>query len=755
MTKDKFLKILLFFGLLLLANLFLLREGFWFFQDAAYWPRTYADAVKMFMFQFHSFTNDGYYLGVDQGLFSFTRVLVASSITLLFFLFGQGGSQLVFTLIGYILAFFSFYLFSGIFFSNRNLRFVLTLLYVFNPLSYSLQGYVFFQAIIPLFIYSFQKYFYSTKDIRLSYLLLSVFSAFLWVSYIRFLQSNFFVIVSYIIYLFFIHKKQLPLKKVIIFITAFFLLFLPIIFSFTSQLLERSQTAFNYGNIFGKFVVQYPMYDAFNLFQSVAPKLYEAEIWPVIGTIFFAGIIYLILLFPKKERSGFYFLNLFLVILGITFFALANIFGADLYRSLLTIFSFIINEPYWGLYVLVLPLTVLIGLIFGESRRYLYIFSGLFILLATLPLLNLSDFQLQKFNLAKIPQPYYEYFIKPFNGIPEGSYFIPSSCWRAEFMDRANTPTFCPNYGYHYSPIFSDNPRIVSGDAYDLSQSLYSEEMLQNFKIISNLKYVFIANDIVIKKGPGPETGDAEIRLAKTARKIYDTSDSFIATRNENFTRYAFKDKDDYDFFIYSPASVVSTANKSLSDIQLNSSARPLIVNKEIASRIPTISQSAAISYKISRNAPTKYYLRLSGIDLSRPVLLQLNQTFGDIWKLKVISEAEYNKIPCSTEWKQYPITNNKRCLFEGNAVDYRDISLLGKPTIGEERHFRGNLVGNTWLLDFDNTRQQNQGNELYLVITNTKQIYFTYTIIISIFTFLLLSVFSIIQEIRKALGQS
>src|SRR5690606_32504467 len=116
----------------------------------------------------------------------------------------------------------------------------------------------------------FYKYFYETKRIRFSYLLLTVFASYLWVSYIRFIQIYLIVIIPYIVYFYFQNKHHVTAKKSIVFILSNLLLFSPIIYSFISQLLEGSQTAFNYGNILGRFVVQYEMYQAFNLFQSIA-----------------------------------------------------------------------------------------------------------------------------------------------------------------------------------------------------------------------------------------------------------------------------------------------------------------------------------------------------------------------------------------------------------------------------------------------------------------------------------------------------
>src|SRR5947207_561553 len=119
-----FIKIFLFVILLVLSNLFLFKSGYWFAQDTSYWPKNDLEAWTMLIQQFHVFSNFGYYLGFDQGLFNFTRIGVVTTIVLFKHFFGFSGSQIIFTLTGYLLVFLSFYFFSGIFFQNKNVRFI-------------------------------------------------------------------------------------------------------------------------------------------------------------------------------------------------------------------------------------------------------------------------------------------------------------------------------------------------------------------------------------------------------------------------------------------------------------------------------------------------------------------------------------------------------------------------------------------------------------------------------------------------------
>src|SRR3989344_992899 len=55
---------------------------------------------------------------------------------------------------------------------------------------------------------------------------------------------------AYLIYLTLRNRREIRLNKIVIFLFSFLLIFAPVIFAFISQLLERSDTAFNYGNLF-------------------------------------------------------------------------------------------------------------------------------------------------------------------------------------------------------------------------------------------------------------------------------------------------------------------------------------------------------------------------------------------------------------------------------------------------------------------------------------------------------------------------
>lgn len=743
---NKFIKSLLFLILLFLSNLYILRPGFWFYQDAGFWPKTNYEAMTLLLRQFHIFTNLGYYMGTDQGLLSFSSILVTGFISFMLFIFQQNNSQIVFTFAGYILAFASFYLFSGIFFKDKKLRYVLSLVYVFSPWSYMTQGYIFYSALAPLFIYSFYKYFFESGKFRAKYLLLNIFAAYIWVAYIRFIQGYAFIIIPYLFYLAFNNRDKLNFKKIVIYFFSCLLVFAPTVFVFVSQLLEKSNTAFNYGSIFGNFVVKDKMYNAFNLFQSVGAKLYEGWWWPVLGLILFAYIVYLILTFSRSKHSYFYLLNLALILIGITMYGLGNIFGNVIYLKVIHFLPFIVNEPYWAMSILGVPFIMLVGLLTKDRMKYLYIFAFFFVVFSTLPLLNLSDFQLQKFKLNSAPAPYKNYFVTPYIGIPEASYYYLGDCWRAEFMDKVNVPTFCINYDQHYPTIIFNNPRVVSGETLDISQFLYATTQVNDLRITHNLKDIFVPNDMVITKGPGPLTGEKEIQMAKNANKVFGKNKLLLADSNPNFTYYTFSDKDKYDFLIYLPKTVIRTGSLNiLTDNSLDINAKPVILPNN-ALGISDVISNAKIEYKISPLEPYKYFLHITNINNIHSFLIQFNQKYSSNWKLKLVTKAYFDKEPCIADWKTFPITDNSYCQYKNSLLDLGNFELLSKKNVADSSHIQGNFISNTWILYPKDT---GGSKDLYLVIIYTKQVYYIYTILVAGITLTILFMIYIVQEIQ------
>ena len=105
------------------------------------------------------------------------------------------------------------------------------------------------------------------------------------------------------------------------------------------------------------------MVNSFNIFQTIGVPLYENRLWTVIGILFFLFIVYCIITYRDKRHSPILVLNFALVLLGVSFYGLANILGDEGYRKIITFVPFITNGPFFALFVLYIPLIILMGLL--------------------------------------------------------------------------------------------------------------------------------------------------------------------------------------------------------------------------------------------------------------------------------------------------------------------------------------------------------------------------------------------------------
>ena len=225
---------------------------------------------------------------------------------------------------------------------------------------------------------------------------------------------------------------------------------------------------------------------------------------------------------------------------------------------------------------------------------------------------------------------------------------------------------------------------------------------------------------------------------------MFDNNQLLEAVKNENFSHYSYKAKDLYDFFIYSPLTFQRKDSENILDDLTDIQNRPVFSDHELS-----IGQSPHIEYKIDIFNPTKYYLKINLQDKS-PFVIQFNQAFNKNWKIKWLDEYEYDNQNCINK-AQFPITDNTRCQHEGLILDPRDINFLKGPILSEENHLRTNILGNGWLVELDKIPESfKKDSSLYAVIIYTKQIYYTYTIIIAGTAFIILLLLSIIQEGSK-----
>lgn len=725
------LKFTLFTVLLLTVNLYLLKEGVWLFQDASGLPKNATEAYQLFLSPFFLLSNDFYY-SYNQGLLTYLNIIATTTNFALVYLLGPSVGQIWLFVLGYILAFLSFYLFAGLFFKKELVRYALSLIFTFNPLVFNLQGIIIIYAAIPLYLYSFYRYYFDDSKIRFVYLLINLVSVYLWISYVRLFQANLFVIAPYVIYFLVGHKRLYP-KKIFLLLFFYAVVLLPFIYTALSQIFEKSSIAFNYGSAFKKITELTYLTNAFNPFTSFNLNLYEHRLWPAMGICFYIYFLYLLITYTKKHYRLLLSVSLLIIVFGITCYGLGTIFGEIAYLYLLSVLPFVTNGAYWALYITVVPTLVVLGIVTQDRPIRLIIYTSFFAILAVSPFLFVSDFHFQKFNLSELPKQYYEYFTKPYKGIPEATLYVPRTCWRAKYMDISHVPTQCFNLSNQYAPVNYDNQRFLFGDISSFSQKLYGNTDIDNLRIIMNLKHIIVATDIIHERDKQGKTIDQSeaINSSKTAKTIFDSNNLLSSNKNESFMHYYFTDKNHYDFFIYSPKAVVNKDFNNALDDSLDVNSRPVVF--ESGYSLPSNLQGPTIYYKQSPENSTFYPMRISNIVGAEKFILQFNQTYNKDWKIKQVNKEYFESITCSDDWKSFKITNNFRCQYENALVYIKNISLLTKPELAATEPLKGNLIGNAWIID---PRQlpidQDGGEDLYAVIIFEKQLWYTITILIA-----------------------
>lgn|GEM_PF-2731622 len=749
MKKNKYKYLVLIF-LLLLCNIYLLRKGLWLYKDISFWFKNKSELLFGTLDRISAFNSLGYYHGYDVGIFGFTKIIASFFYYLFFYLLGSELSQIAFIISAYLLSFISFYLFLSIFFKNKIIIYILSLLYLFNPLFFSLlnQSYIHIYASIPLFIYSFYKY-YSEK-LYFKFLLINIFSLYLLISYLRFIQIGFFVILPYIIYILLYKKIYFNFKRNIILFFSYFFMFSPSISLF---LLQKKYNEIggveNFVSIFKQNITKIDSIKIFNIFQTNNISLYDSDIYLYSGIFLFIFIIISIIYYKKIFINKFFLLNYFLFILGITFLGLSNVFGNFFYLKIIPYLPFLQNVPFYGFYILNIPLIIIIGLVTNNKRKYLYIYSLLFLILSIFPLLNINNKQLLKLKNDTIPQSYKDYFTNSYNEFPEATYYFPGKCWKAEYMK--DTPSYCINYGLKYKPIQQNNARILTGENYLTAKELSESNNINinNLQITHNLKNIIIANDL-ISDTPGDLNSDKnKINNIINAKQFFENNISLNVVKNNNFNHYFFNNKNEYDFFIYSPEKIYDKQNTNLFDNSLNILQRPVILEEKINYSL----QSPLIFIKSSPFNPTIYYLKISNFDHTKPIIIQMNQSYGKAWKIKFIDEFLFNDIKCIKDPEKFIISNNEKCIYKNNIFSFFDFRLFNKQELTSQNHFIGNFIGNAWIIKPNNLPGDIRNSDyFYMAIIYEKQIYFSLSIIIFAFSFTILIFLTFYQEIINIL---
>ncbi|MGE4443977.1 MAG: hypothetical protein AB7E37_03220 [Candidatus Altimarinota bacterium] len=778
MNKTFVIKILVFILLSFIFTSFLtLNDGYWGYLDAGYEFEPNQNYGKLFYLLFSTLSVDTFF-GYDSGILGGARFFGGLFEVGLKYLFGYNLGLTLFIVLFFLGSFFSSYFILKEFY-NKNLSYIGGLFFTFNPISLyfiSQPGFIlsyFSGLLFILAIVTIIKY----HKIFLGLLLL-ISSIFLLFSYPRILG---------IYFLLFILLFVLNVKNIFNFIiknkTNTLILFLTIVITllplgiklFYSYNIEQSYFSGvgNYADIHLSF--GYSLYEGIKN-NSFYNGIYLSEItsnyqhllqsniyYKLFLLIFILYFTFFTLLRKDIKKSKYFYLMLGLLILIILLKQLSKFTNPDIFVKIYyNYYPFIANNSNWLNVLIVVIIAFLIPYVFLNTKNNRIIILNYSILTLFFLFLTIPFFHNYKLSLIKdIPNNYYKTFYNNIYGIPESSFFLPGL---GLYMNWSNYPINQIGGLNMYKGLFTNNSRLVNQKQADLNNivnNLKEKNNIENSSLF-NLKNIFVFKDI--RNASEGQFDFFQVKDYVGESKMYyekfkNHKNLYTKQDNENFSQFGLKDDNKYEYKIYSPVKIISSEIDTFFENKIDIKTKPLLVDSKSFQKIENIenfqipkeNQNIQISVKESVLNPTKYYIKLSNLDTSKPFLLQMNQTFGMSWKIKWVDKSYFDEKNCIDEYKNYSITQNSICQYKTKLLELEDIRLLNKPEVNNKNHFEGNFVGNTWLVNPEDIPNEMKGEkELYAVIIYEKQIYYSYSLVISGLIFLTLILLTIIQESRE-----
>ncbi len=761
------------------------QPGVWAFTDSGFYYPTLLQAKNMAWSKLGLFSNtDGFYFGFDNSTMAFSHLLVSFYQLILTLFFGTYLGQILFYFIYYFICFyFGLKLLKKLFPDSNEIGLRLGALFLtFNPFSLLtatlfIISYVY--ALFILFLYVFLSYLEKGK---INYLTIAVFCGVYLLSYLRLIPI---IILTFIfIILIFYEKKYFNLKRLLVFITIFIICASPFIVSNLPSFIDSENVIVNYQNSFSKYEkANYDFKSSFiNSFAhpggftpSALSFFYNNrglpgfadnfavtdsfEFFKIIQIIFNIGLlIFALFLFKNRKNLIISFLICFIFLINsIGFFVNLNLFS-EIHK---TILGFLYNDYGFMQFAQSFLYTFLIVNLFSSlknnlnSKKTLLNFGSLiiiYLLINTLPFL-FPHYGFKK--VSNIPKNYQQTFLADKNyGFSEATIFSPyhwlKFSWSPYYLDLNSF------FSSKYKNLIIPNPRLVDADFINFYNQIYDrfdEDSINNLPLF-NIKNVFSFHDVqdADKNIDTYQVTNLEKNTERINKKIASRNEFYQVENNENFTHYRFKNADDYDFSIYSPKTLLDFPLQNFYKEIININEKPAVLNRAELNELNFIKEinfflsSPYVFVKSSPANSNKYYVKLN-LNKNYPFLLQFNQMFSKSWTIYFINKDDWDKVKCSDNWQEFKITENSKCLYHESALKINDLKFINTKSLKSENHFKGNFIGNTFLINpADIPNEYQAGDELYLVIYFKKQLYYSMALVISLVTFILLTTLSIIE---------
>jgi len=754
------------FFTLVACSFLLFQRGIWLYLDLNWWPKQSSEVELIFKKIISCWKTLSFY-GYDAFLPNFREILTTIASYSLNKLFNPEVAQILFYLLGYTIIYLGCIKVIRLFHSsekNNFLQIIIPCLYAFNPVAvYMVSQFTIFMAyaFIPLFYFTLVSYLHSGK---LKYLFLNIISFWFILRYPRTGLEVVFLSFPILILL----RKHIQIKRLIAYLFFYSWVFLGILYPILSgQMPEVGFITFHEK----KHLIYF--FEALRHFQfltnfmpreittqsNFATSFYNTNVFFVSSFFFILTLLFLNLYYQKSKDS----LHLFSLI-GITFCFALLIAGKILpeglvkitYLRLLPFLAFNIKWIYIPLAIfIILNFICLVKSEFSKKIQLLiFLITVQYLVVSIMPLvLYHSNPKLHKIPLTSSWPPSFGKISG--NNFIKATWYYPNNIEGSLLFNGYSYPLYLiQNLKFPF--LFSRNPRAVNSYHLLLSKNLNNFSFLRN-SFIFGLSDIFVFRDI---RNPKPHEFDFfPYKDYKGEAKMWEyllkkDSKFALVTENEKFSLFTFKSELLYDFFIYNPIRVILSDDiLILSKLDLRINKRPLILSTSSSNALSpfkTLDTDVKIEIKVPLNNPTKYYIKVSNIDGS--FLLHFNQTFSPYWKLFFINKEEYESVKPASKWEEFPLTNNKKCLYRDSLLGLENFKIaFTKTSLPDKYHLNGNFIGNTFLITNQNVpREYKDSKELYLVLLYKPQIYYTLALLNAAFALVVLGFITFIQEIKN-----
>ncbi len=368
--------------------------------------------------------------------------------------------------------------------------------------------------------------------------------------------------------------------------------------------------------------------------------------------------------------------------------------------------------------------------------KYTYILGiFLFCFISIYPLLSFkNNISAKTIKKEAIPIEYIETFTND-KTIREWTLFFPDGYyyndWNLNFAWSHNP--IIMGYNENYKGLLSNNYRLVKAKQSSLWNNI---NKINDFTYLKNIQLMWLSNIFVFKDViNSPNTNfnwfynnyDYELWSKEYRNKIDWIEGINLKKQNNKFSQYNLRFWK--DFFLYLPNKIINLEISELLKTNIDIFNKPLIIDNNAINRdfinYNINENRSLIEYKKSSENPTIIPLKITPIWENKEILLHLNQTFWNAWKIKTITKKEYESFEC-IKWTEYigKVTNSNSCIYNNEIFSFKNLKILFNTDIEIINHFEWNYIWNSWQFWKDQLTTDNDWS-YYLAITYEKQRYY------------------------------